>query len=224
MKSTLFLMLIVALFSCTLIVAQVPQAVNYQAVIRTDSGFVVPSKSVNIRLSIQDGLTTPPQYIEQHTVTTNQFGLVTLSIGKGAASTGIFTQINWGIGEKFLKTEVDVNRTGSYTLIGVQQFLSVPYALYAEKAGNVQTVNDGWKVTGNTATTGQFLGTTNAQDVKIFTNNLQRATFAADGNVGIGVNFPTALLHTNGTLRFTGLLRDDAKTNLLAVDNLGNLR
>jgi trimeric autotransporter adhesin len=98
MKSTTFLTLLAMLISVTFACAQVPQAINYQAVIRTDSGFVVPNKSVNIRLSVQGGLTTAPLYIEQHTVTTNQFGLVTLSIGQGAPLTGLFTQINWAVG------------------------------------------------------------------------------------------------------------------------------
>jgi hypothetical protein len=223
MKSTAFLTLLATLFCVTFAVAQVPQSINYQAVIRTDSGLVVPNKSVNIRLSIQDGFTTPAIYSELHTITTNQFGLVTLSIGKGAATTGVFAQINWGIGEKFLKTEVDVNRTSNYSVIGVQQFLSVPYALYAERAGNVSATNDGWKVAGNAATAGQFLGTTNAQDLKIFTNNLQRAIFSTTGNTGIGVSLPTAIFHTVGTVRHEGLATNNAASQIIVADASGNL-
>ena len=191
MKLTVLLTLIASIMSVSLTFAQVPQSINYQAVIRTDSGVVIANKAVNIRLSVQDGLTTPPQYVEQHSVTTNQFGLVTLSIGKGAASTGVFNQINWSIGEKFLKTEVDVNRNGSFTVIGTQQFLSVPYALYAEKAGNVVTPsNDNWKITGNVASTGQFIGTTNAQDLRLYTEGSQKMVVKTNGNVGIGTNTP----------------------------------
>jgi hypothetical protein len=223
MKSTAFLTLLATLFCVTFAVAQVPQSINYQAVIRTDSGLVVPNKSVNIRLSIQDGFTTPAIYSELHTITTNQFGLVTLSIGKGAATTGVFAQINWGIGDKFLKTEVDVARTSNYSVIGVQQFLSVPYALYAERAGNVSAANDGWKVAGNAATAGQFLGTTNAQDLKIFTNNLQRAIFSTTGNTGIGVSLPTAIFHTVGTVRHEGLATNNAASQIIVADASGNL-
>ena len=192
MKLTVLLTLIASVMSVSLAFGQVPQAINYQAVIRTDSGIVVPNKAVNIRLSIQDGLTTPPQYVEQHSVTTNQFGLVTLSIGKGLANTGVFNQINWSLGEKFLKTEVDVNRNGSFTIIGTQQFLSVPYALYAEKAGNVVTPsNDNWKITGNAASAGQFIGTTNTQDLRFNTEGSQKMVVKTNGNVGIGTNIPT---------------------------------
>ena len=192
MKLTVLLTFIATAMSVSLALAQVPQSINYQAVIRTDSGVVIANKAVNIRLSVQDGLTTPPQYVEQHSVTTNQFGLVTLSIGKGAASTGVFNQINWSIGEKFLKTEVDVNRTGSFTVIGTQQFLSVPYALYAEKAGNVVTPsNDDWKITGNAASAGQFIGTTNAQDLRFNTEGSQKMVVKTNGNIGIGTNTPT---------------------------------
>jgi hypothetical protein len=223
MKSTAFLTLLATFLCVTSAIAQVPQSINYQAVIRNDTGLVVPNKSVNIRLSIQDGFSTPAIYSELHTVSTNQFGLVTLSIGKGAATTGVFAQINWGIGEKFLKTEVDVNRTSSYNIVGVQQFLSVPYALYAERAGNVSATNDGWKVAGNAATAGQFLGTTNAQDLKIFTNNLQRAVFSTTGNIGIGVSLPSAVFHTVGTIRHEGLATNNAATQLIVADASGNL-
>ena len=200
MKLTVLLTLIASVLSVSLAFGQVPQAINYQAVIRTDSGIVVPNKAVNIRLSIQDGLTTPPQYVEQHTVTTNQFGLVTLSIGKGLANTGVFNQINWSIGEKFLKTEVDVNRNGNFTIIGTQQFLSVPYALYAEKAGNVVTPsNDNWKITGNAASAGQFIGTTNSQDLRFNTEGSQKMVVKTNGNVGIGTNTPTHRLRVETT-------------------------
>ena len=192
MKLTVLLTFIATAMSVSLALAQVPQSINYQAVIRTDSGVVIANKAVNIRLSIQDGLTTPPQYVEQHTVTTNQFGLVTLSIGKGLANTGVFNQINWSIGEKFLKTEVDVNRNGNFTIIGTQQFLSVPYALYAEKAGNVVTPsNDNWKITGNAASAGQFIGTTNSQDLRFNTEGSQKMVVKTNGNIGIGTNTPT---------------------------------
>ncbi len=49
---------------------------------------------------------------------------------------GSFTNINWANGPWFLKTETDPNGGSNYTVVSVQQLLSVPYALYAKEAGN----------------------------------------------------------------------------------------
>jgi hypothetical protein len=45
----------------------------------------------------------------------------------------------------------------------------------------------------------------------------------ASTNVGIGVTSPSALLHTNGSLRFEGLGNDNTLTRYLAVDSIGNV-
>jgi hypothetical protein len=42
-------------------------------------------------------------------------------------------------------------------------------------------------------------------------------------SVGIGVQNPSAQLHTNGSLRFEGLLNDESKTRFLVADQFGNL-
>lgn len=42
---------------------------------------------------------------------------------------GVFSDISWGSGDKFLEQSVDFG-TG-YVSTGVMQFLSVPYALHA---------------------------------------------------------------------------------------------
>ncbi len=51
--------------------------------------------------------------------------------------TGTFANINWAEGPYFLKSEIDPTGSFNYTITSVQQLLSVPYALYAGKAGNV---------------------------------------------------------------------------------------
>jgi hypothetical protein len=60
---------------------------------------------------------------------------VTLEIGGGATS-DTFANINWSHGPYFLKTEVDPGGVSNYSITGVTQMLSVPYALYSFKAGN----------------------------------------------------------------------------------------
>ena len=60
-----------------------------------------------------------------------------------------------------------------------------------------------WGLTGNTGTTGatNFIGTTNAADFVIKTNNTERARVLATGNLGIGTNSPLEKLHvSNGNI------------------------
>jgi hypothetical protein len=72
-------------------------------------------------------------YSETFTVRTNVNGLITVEIGTGT-SNGTFDSINWAQGPYYLKTETDPMGGTSYSVTGVSQFLSVPYALYAGKA------------------------------------------------------------------------------------------
>ncbi|OFX18522.1 MAG: hypothetical protein A2033_02340 [Bacteroidetes bacterium GWA2_31_9] len=77
-----------------------------------------------------------PVYIETHQIATNEYGIANLSIGSGAVVTGVFADIAWGVTTHFVKTELDITGNQNYEFIGTSQPLSVPYALYAEKAGN----------------------------------------------------------------------------------------
>jgi len=63
-----------------------------------------------------------------------------------------------------------------------------------------------WQVAGNAATTGNVLGTTNAQPLILTTNGVQRAIILSSGNVGIGTTTPSYTLDVTGTGHFTGAL------------------
>ena len=55
----------------------------------------------------------------------------------------------------------------------------------------------GWSLNGNAGTTvgTNFLGTTDAQDFAIYTNNVERMRVQSGGNVGIGITSPQRLFH-----------------------------
>lgn len=115
--------------------AQSPQKFSYQAVVRNASQALLSNKTVGIRASVLRGSAGGTAvYSESHTATTNSNGLVSIEIGGGTLLSGRFMQINWASGPYFLKTEIDINGGTTYTITGVSQLLSVPYALFA---GNV---------------------------------------------------------------------------------------
>jgi hypothetical protein len=113
--------------------AQVPEAFNYQAVVRNSSGDVVSNQNVSFRISILQGSESGTvMYAETHTVSTNAFGLVNLKIGDGALVSGVFSPGGWGATSHFLKVEVDPDGGSSYTHLGTSELLSVPYAFHAQ--------------------------------------------------------------------------------------------
>lgn len=134
MKRAITLMALV--FFLTSAMAQVPQAIQYQAVIRDIAGNPIKSKSIGLRVSIlADSMNGQPQYTETHAVVTNNLGLVNLAIGTGSIVQGNFAGIIWSSGPHFAKVEIDTAFNGSYTLLTTTQLLSVPYALYAGTSG-----------------------------------------------------------------------------------------
>ena len=133
--SILFAILMIAVVS---LFAQAPQKFSYQAVLRDAGNNLVVSQAVGIRISILQGsVNGSVVYMEIQTAVTNANGLVTLQIGGGNVLSGDMSAIDWANGPFFLKTEADPMGGTNYTIEGTQQLLSVPYALYTDKAGNV---------------------------------------------------------------------------------------
>ena len=125
-------LLIFAIFiSVTSVLAQVPQKISYQAVIRDGSNNLVTSHAVGMRISILQG--SNPVFVETHATITNENGLVNIQISKGNYVSGIaFSLIDWSLGNYYIKTETDPAGGVNYTaIVGTSELLSVPYALYS---------------------------------------------------------------------------------------------
>jgi hypothetical protein len=132
-----FLTLVSALFFSVILVAQSPQRLSYQSVIRNSAGKLVQNSNIGLRISILQGSATATAiYAETHSAATNDNGLVTVEIGNGNPVIGTFGTINWAVGPYYLKIETDITGGTNYTITGVSQLLSVPYALWALKAGD----------------------------------------------------------------------------------------
>lgn len=124
--------------------AQIPQSMSYQAVIRNSSNVLVQNSNIVIRVSIlQGGATGTLVYQETQTVATNVNGLMTMEIGQGTPLVGLFSNIPWSSGQCFLQTEIDPNGGTNYSIITTTQLLSVPYAFYSktsEDAARIKTL------------------------------------------------------------------------------------
>src|ERR1035438_2006826 len=72
--------------------AQVPQGMNYQAIVRDASGNPILNSLICLRFTIHSvSGNGPVQYKETDTATTNGFGLVTVKVGMGTVVQGTFS-------------------------------------------------------------------------------------------------------------------------------------
>jgi len=132
-KLVLFSFLFLSVFAFS----QAPEGINYQAVIRNNTGNLVASTTVAIRVQVrQTTATGSVVYQERHSVLTSAQGLINMVIGSGTPQVGTFNGINWGNGPYFVNLAVDLANGVNYQDYGTQQLMSVPYALYAKSSGN----------------------------------------------------------------------------------------
>lgn len=74
-----------------------------------------------------------------------------------------------------------------------------------DQPNTITSSNSVWLTNGNAGTSsGSFIGTTDNQPLSIRTNNIEQLKILTNGHIGIGTSYPTAQLHVNGSLRFSG--------------------
>ncbi len=174
------LLLISYLLIVTSIFAQAPQQFKYQAVLRDGSGNIIASQAKSIVIDILQGSSSGSVvFTETHNVTTTAQGIINLNIGS------ILTMdIDWAANTYFIKITV-----GGVEM-GTSQLLSVPYALYSEKAGN------------------GFSGSYN--DLKDVPQNIwtksENNIYFNSGNVSIGTDISGDKLFVDGSTVVTGYL------------------
>lgn len=116
---------------------QAPEGFSYSAIVRDNFGNPLANQAVSFRFSIIRGnVIGTVAYRETHSTYTDQLGQVSLIIGNGEILSGVFANIDWGSDAYFLRVELDRSGGSSYVEMGISQFLSVPYALYAKNAGS----------------------------------------------------------------------------------------
>lgn len=117
--------------------AQTPEKISFQAIIRNAEQQMVSNSKVDLRIVIKQGSKSGPTvYKEFHHLETNTNGLVSLEIGTGQAGQGRFNEILWEQGPYFIETSVDPKGNSNYTVTGINEISSVPYALHAKSVDN----------------------------------------------------------------------------------------
>ncbi|TAL63381.1 MAG: hypothetical protein EPN88_12385 [Bacteroidetes bacterium] len=137
MKTKLLLSALLSFYFC-LLSSQVPQGFNYQAIARDGATAITIPLTVQITIqSASDGGTL--FWVEKHfTVQPDDQGLFSLVVGRGvrqdASTVSNFSDIDWSVTPKYIKTEIDYN---GWQTMGSSELLTVPYSMVA-KAGTVE--------------------------------------------------------------------------------------
>jgi surface protein len=130
------LLILLTLTITTVLQAQAPQWFNYQATVRNSSGDLIVNQNVSFSFNvIQGSQAANPTYSEDHTLLTDDLGQVSLVIGQGTPTTGVFSEIDWSIGNYYLAIELDTGN--GFEPMGTSQLLSVPYAMYSNSSGTL---------------------------------------------------------------------------------------
>ena len=117
--------------------AQAPEGINYQAVVRDLAGVTITNSPIGLKLTLrQSSATGTIVYDESFSPFSNDFGLVNVVFGEGTVISGTFSNVDWSAGPYYIEVSADVTGGSTYAVLGTQQLMSVPYALYAKSAEN----------------------------------------------------------------------------------------
>ncbi len=196
MKKNLFLLCtLVCMLISTFVFAQVPQKFNYQGIARDAKGTPLVKQKMTLKLSVlATSDATFAEYEEIQMVTTNEFGLYTLQIGNGTPVSGEMKSVKWETGNKYIKVAIDPNGANNFVEAGTSQLLSVPYALYADKAGSSTNATHGETRTGAVSSNAAHVGG-DANYITKFTalNTIGKSILYDNGSaIGIGTTSPVA--------------------------------
>ena len=124
------LTLLTLLFAITYICAQSPARLSYQSVVRNSENQLVVQEEIIVQFQLHNhSPLAPAVYSEQHTVTSNQNGLISLIIGEGTGQIGDLGAVIWN--DAYICTQYSL--AGEVMLADTQKITAVPYACYADK-------------------------------------------------------------------------------------------
>lgn len=175
--------------------AQVPKLFNYQGIARDNKGNPLVNQKMSLKLSVlptADAINA--EYEEIQLVITNEFGLYTIQIGSGTALVGEMKTVKWETGNKYIKIAIDATGGTNYIDAGTNQLLSVPYAIYADKAGVTDNNGNDRTRAGAVSTSAAGTGTINYLTKFTAGNTIYNSQIYDNGtSIGIGTATPSAL-------------------------------
>jgi len=213
----------ILIFSICLIIgftlkAQAPQGFNYQAVARNNSGVAVTNQSIGLKINLRQGTATGTiEYSETHTITSSNIGLLNLVVGEGTVVSGIFNAVDWSAGPYFIEISMDIAGGTNYVLMGTQQLMSVPYALYAANGGTTgaQGITGATGLTGPTGDQGT-IGVTGA----VGSTGITGATGVIGATGDIGTSGTTGSTGSTGATGIAGPTGDRYATTSSTALNI----
>ena len=123
-------------------IAQAPERMTYQAVVRDAQNEIVANQGVSVEVSItQTTVSGTVVFEERHSPSTNVNGLFTISLGTGTPLSGSLGSIDWSQGPYFVNSNIDPTGGSNYSIQASTQLVSVPYAMYAEAAGSIANID-----------------------------------------------------------------------------------
>lgn len=133
------------------------QGISYQAVIidqdplevpgKDISGNILPNHALLVRFTILDAAGTI-EYKEEHATTTDEYGMINLTIGRGTpmatSPKTSFIEIDWDGSDKALKVDISFSATDVfYTDFGYEELTFVPYAYHKNITATGSLIVDG---------------------------------------------------------------------------------
>lgn len=143
---------------------------NYQALILAESVTEIPgtdivrndvplsSEKVTLRFTVSNEDNV--EYVEEHTVITDENGLVSLIVGEGKPVENLFTDIFWDGKLKYLDVEIDIlSNSEGFTFLNSQKILYIPHNAHVK-------IVDKLSVLGSVHHEGDMVWLTDANDNK----------------------------------------------------------
>jgi hypothetical protein len=134
------------------VAAQTP-GFNYQALILNSEEILIPGtdiaenkvplglEDVTLRFTITDenGI----EYIEEHTITTDENGMVSVIVGEGTPITNHFDDINWDGKLKYLNVELNIiDNNSGFVFLDTQKILYIPHPSHGTNLNIVNITED----------------------------------------------------------------------------------
>ena len=132
MKRNLLLLIVLC---CTMSMLAQNGKISYQAVVRDSENHLVYDTPLQVTVSLANSETGTAVYSEQHAVTSNANGLISLLIGDGQNKQGHWEDVQWNTAW----VTATIRKASDQTFLAEHHLplSAVPYALYADFADSV---------------------------------------------------------------------------------------